>query len=219
MKKLFAILPALVLAGSLQLSAQSVTPHPNLTAPQAIPRDRYEDVDGSPYFNNDWNKGIIQLNKGITYKDVNVKFDEVTQQLIILYKDRTYRLAEPVNEFKLSDANGTQSHFMNGYGDNKKEFYEVLAQGSVGLLKSTAKHITKNTTYPLGSGLSKTVTADDKYYLYVNNAMISVKADARAILKVIGNKQDVLVNYIKNNSLNLKDQNDFAKLINYYNSI
>src|SRR4051812_14656957 len=97
MKKLFTLLTVFVLAGWLQLNAQIlVTPHPNLIAPRSATVDKYDVVDGSPYFNSEWTNGTIEFKKGLTLRNVDAKFDEVTQQIIVRHDGRTYRVAEPV---------------------------------------------------------------------------------------------------------------------------
>jgi hypothetical protein len=69
------------------------------------------------------------------------------------------------------------------------------------------------------SVISKAFKDNISYYLVIGNKAFPVKKEKRSILSALGNKQTELEAFIKANNLNLKNDDDLARLINYYNSI
>jgi hypothetical protein len=192
----------------------------------AMPTKIYTNVDGSPYLIDNWVKGSVKLANGKTYKDVLLKYDMVDGQLYFQHKpEETLTFVDPVKEFKLSYIESDMQQlklFRNGYpsiaGGNEKSFYEVLSDGTIQLLKHDAKSISEYKEYNSAT-VTKKFDDNIKYYLYNNNKLVAIKPDKKSILAAIPNKQPELDAYIKTNNLNLKKDEDLAKLIIYYNSL
>lgn len=183
----------------------------------AEPAPKYRDVEGSAYYNPYWEKGVVKLNDGRVYADVNIKFDQVEQALMFKTKSGdSVILEKPVAEFKIASRNTV---FRNGYNGNKNAYYEVLADGTTQLLKSTAKTINDVKAYPYGTGEVRSIKADDQYYLYKNNKLIRLKQNEASVLAAIGDKQPELTAYIRSSGLNMKNAGDLEKLMEYYNSL
>ncbi len=188
--------------------------------------DLYKDMNGSPYLFNDWVKGNIQLEDGTIYNNLNLKYDQVRELLIFLADDNTSkRFSAPVKAFTLTNADDKdwpRITFRNGFkaidGGNEKTYYEVLADGNTLLLKRTEKKIVDERA-PGSLIVSKQISATTKYYISSNNRISKIKKDKKSVLEVLGNKQSDLETYIKNNNLNLKEDADLIRLIEYYNTL
>jgi hypothetical protein len=188
--------------------------------------DLYKDMQGSAYLFNDWVKGNIQLEDGTIYNDLTLKYDQVRELLIFLADDNTSkRFSTPIKAFTLTNAddkNWPRITFRNGFkaidGGNEKTYYEVLADGNTQLLKRTAKKIVDERA-PGSLIISKQISATTKYYLNDSNKIVKIKKDKKSILEALNNKQTELETYIKNNNLNLKEDADLVKLIEYYNTL
>lgn len=215
------IIPGIfILLGSAKSYAQAVLPD---RTGQPLTTKSYTNLEGSPFLVNDWLNGMVKLGNGNTFKDVPLKYNELEDVLCFKSsKGEELMFAVPVQEFTLpvlKNGNLQQRHFRNGYtGGNPKAFYEVLSDGGVQLLKRSSKVIQEDKEYNSAT-VNQKIIESIKYYLLVADKMISLKKDKKFILNALGNKQEQLEAYITSNNLNLKDDNDLAKLINYYNSI
>jgi hypothetical protein len=184
---------------------------------------QYVDVEGSPYLIDDWAKGVIKLKDGRTYKNMDIKYDQIEDKLLFRNpKDyATLEFVEPIKEFTLSyiaDDIAYAKHFRSGYGLEKNAFYEVLADGGVEFLKQTQKSIKESHGYNSAT-ITKSIDADVKYYLCIAGQLRPVKKDKKSIFNALSDRQPQLEAYIKANNLNLKDEVDLTRLVVYYNSI
>lgn len=188
--------------------------------------DLYKDMNGSPYLFNDWVKGNIQLDDGTIYNNLNLKYDQVRELLIFLADDNTSkRFSAPVKAFTLTNADDKEwprITFRNGFkaidGGNEKTYYEVLADGNTQLLKRTAKKIVDERA-PGSLIISKQISATTRYYVNKGDRIIKIKKDKKSILEALSDKSSELETYIKHNNLNLKEDADLIKLIEYYNTL
>jgi hypothetical protein len=93
-----------------------------------------------------------------------------------------------------------------------------LPDGKVQLLKRFTKLLFES--QPIGSASKLQQFIDKtKYYLIINGKALQVKNDKKALLAALGDKQAQLEDYIKSNKINLKNDAQLGKLIDYYNSL
>jgi len=218
------MLQLLVMMSLCYVKGQIATPHNLSIGTSFIPsEDPYFNVNGSPYLNDEWGKGFVKLNDGESYRNIDIKFDELKQQVVIKGENElTYKFVDPVKEFNINyvvDGNVHKAHFIRGYGDNKNVFYEILADGSLLLLKSTDKKINSIPSFPAGSERSKAIQNTNDYFIVKDGKLLKIKPDEKSVLKAIGNNEAELSTYIKSNNLVLKHDADLVNLIVHYNSI
>lgn len=131
MIKRICMLQLFVMISLYYVKGQIATPH-NLSLGTSFIRseDQYFNINGSPYLNDEWGKGVVKLNGGKSYRNVDIKFDELEQQVVIKGEnDLIYKFVDTVKEFNINyvvEGNVHTAHFISGYGDNKNAFYEVL---------------------------------------------------------------------------------------------
>lgn len=184
----------------------------------------YVNLEGSPFFVNDWVNGSVTLANGSSFKNVQLKYNELEDVLYFKNgKNEEFMFAQPVQEFTLQipKTDGLQQHhFRNGYlaGSNAKAYYEILSDGKAQLLKRSSKVIQEDKEYNSATVTQKIIESI-KYYLFIDGKMNPVKKDKKSLFSILGNKTAELDNYIKANNLNIKDDDDLIKLINYYNSL
>jgi len=193
---------------------------------QLVKETDHSGIEGSPFFNDDWSTGLIMLADGRTFKDMILKYNIYTDE--VYFKDQngeTKSFSNPVSEFKLlSTGNGSSNSkdFKSGYanipGYTAKSFFEVLSEGAVQLLKKYRRVVSETTGIDLGT-VTKNFTDKESYYMIISGTATLVKKDKKSILALLNNKQIELETYIKAHKLDLKNDDDLAKLINYYNSI
>ncbi len=188
--------------------------------------DLYKDTRGSAYLFNDWVKGNVQLVDGTIYNNLNLKYDQVRGVLIFLSDDNNSKsFTMPIKAFTLTNAedkNWPRITFRNGFkpvdGGTLKTYYEVLVDGNTQLLKRTIKKIVDERA-PGSLIISKQISANDRYYINDNSRIIKLKKDKKSVLESLKDKQPELEIYINNNNLNVKEDTDLIKVIEYYNSL
>ncbi len=189
---------------------------------KAVLEKQYVDIKGSPYLNDDWSVGIVKMASGSTYKDMSLKFDQISGDLIFKNREgKTMGFADRVNEFRLADKNNVSRLFRSGYkpadANSENSFYEVLYDGGTVLLKDPKKNIVEHRSYNSSTAV-KSIVETPAYYLQINGQLVKIKKDKKSILSALGNPAQ-LDKYIQDNKLNLKEDADLAKLMLYYDSI
>ncbi|NEU10047.1 hypothetical protein GZH53_17105 [Flavihumibacter sp. R14] len=186
----------------------------------------YTDVQGSPYLADNWQKGTVRLANGKAYNDVELKYDQVAEDVIFKGSaGQELRFAEPVGEFRIQtiESFGTPGIlFRSGYkptdGATVKTFYQVLSDGETPLLKRSFKKVMENKPY--GSATTvKTFLDVNAYYLVKNGQPLKVKRDKKAIIAALGDYSAELENFISTNKLSLKSDSDLIMLFTFYNSL
>lgn len=186
--------------------------------------EKYKNVIGSPYLFENWTLGTAKTIDNATKKNVQLKYDEV-EDILIMKGDDNELFIFPVQvaEFSINDLeNNATRTFRSGFAAKKvstdKSFFEMIVDGKLKLLKKNHKVISQNKQY--SGAITKSIIDGVKYYL-VNNDNIPtvVKLDIKSISSMLPDKQIQFIEFAKTNKLNLKNQEDAAKLIAYYNTL
>lgn len=181
---------------------------------------QYVGVQGSPYLLDEWEVGRVRMQSGKVFLDVPLKYDLV-QNLLIFRSDagQEQLFLEPVVEFEIG-----RYLFRNGYkpidGASLSTFYQVLADGGTKLLKRTAKRVEEEVSYGSGPKV-KSIVGYEYYYLASddNSSLVKIKKDRRSVINVLKDKKIELNRHINEQGLDLRQDNDIAKLITFYNSL
>lgn len=188
----------------------------------------YTEVDGNPLLINNWVEGIIDFVNGKTVK-VKVKYDLVKDVLLFQNKSDTTAMyfIEPVKGFTLNNAFINESNilplvFNSGYpaidAQTPASFYQIIAPGKMQLLRHYRKAIRTDQAFNSAT-VTKTFAYTDFYYLYADNKIIRIKPSQKSILAAMANKSTEIQAYLKNNTVDYKNDAALAKLFNYYNSL
>lgn len=185
----------------------------------------YENVSGSPYLSPNWVMGKVVLSNTKVYNNINLKYDEIKDEVIFQGKDGNPMVVDNVTEFKLGPHDGVtdSTTFRNGfpvYKANKAtSFYEVLVDGNTKLLKKTIKIINSSREYNSAT-VDKNIVESVVYYLVNKKGEINlISKDKKAFLKVLSDKETELNSFISENKLNFKTEGDMTKLTIYYNGL
>lgn len=187
-----------------------------------IDQKQYENVNGSPYFTEEYDKGKVMLTNGNLYENVPLRYDLVADKLMFKSeKGQELEFTQPVLEFKLME---DQYVFRSGFApvDNhtSASFYQVLAgeeESQAMLLKNTDRLIREEKAYGTAN-ITKNIIEYANYYIAKNNQLTKVKSE-KDVLAALGGKEEQLKEYIKNNKLKVKNEEDMAALVKYYNSL
>ncbi|HTH81440.1 MAG TPA: hypothetical protein VL490_00810 [Mucilaginibacter sp.] len=183
----------------------------------------YTGLVGSPFYNKDWVKADVTLRNGIILKDTLVRYSDLKDQLYTCAPGNQYiTFHKAVIEFTIINQDATLSHFSIFPGNGKfadGAFFEVLSDGDIKLLKKNVKTISENRAGIGTAVFTRTVVDNIDYYLLINGKAIRIKKDKRSVEALLKNKKPELNAYLQANNLDLKKDDDLAKLINYYNTL
>ncbi|WP_461491376.1 hypothetical protein, partial [Pontibacter sp. HJ8] len=179
---------------------------------------QYVDVKGTPYLMDEWVTGSVKFNNGKLFEGVQLKYNQVEDELMFLDKAKNELLfVEPVLEFKIGER-----VFRRGYtsvdGASPMAFYEVLTDGKTQLLKRTTKKIHEELTYNSATKPKSFVESNTYYISKSENQLTKVKKDKKSVLNALNDKNAELESYFKTNRPDLKKDVEMAKLVEYYNS-
>ena len=180
-------------------------------------------VEGSAFFNEGWMKGLIVLNGGTEYKNLLLKLDLVENN--VHYQDENGReliAINPIREVVLIDTvSGDQYHFIHSaaltteLNKQEKGWYEILLRGNAKLYKFHKKHL--NESKPYGSAtFEQTIKDLPQYFVLNNGSMVRIKK-WKEITDVLNDKKAQLEKYISENNLAGKKDDDYIRVITYYN--
>ena len=187
----------------------------------------YEDVEGTPFWDEHWKPAILYFKSGAIYKLPKAKLNLYTSEVHYTNEKEGELVAETslidkIIFFDSKDSSKISAVFavLPDYIDNKPAgFYRVFNNGAYQLIL-LQKNLVKVSPYdPL---LGKNITSFfKKYYygLYNNGKTIPLKSlDKNSVLAAVPYNTSVQP-WIKNTKNKLKSEEDFTALLNYYNSL
>ncbi len=172
---------------------------------------QYTHVEGSPYLFEDWKAGVVRLKSGATYKDIMLKYDQVAEELLFRHNGQALTFVEPVIEFRFTGG----PLYRAGYGNS---FHEILSDGGTKLIRRKMKQVTENREYNSASVTRKFVEVE-ALFIVKGGEPVRVRKDKKSVLAALGDKTPQLENYIRSERLNLRQEADIARLVEYYNTL
>lgn len=177
-------------------------------------------LDGSPFILKSWAKGEVKFNNGKTLKNMVLNYDEIQDAAIFKGDDgKALYFTEEINEFNLNNR-----IFRSGFNPFKNftisSFYEVLVDGNVKLLKKNVKTISEVKEYS-ATTTKKVINENIGYYISKQNEIVQLKKkDLKTLIENLGpDKSTALIDYSNNNNINFKNEDDFKKIVAFYNSL
>ena len=221
MKRLLLLLVVLIsLKGSIMGQVDMPIHDPLTQKPYNI--DKYAGVNGSPFFFENWMKATIVTNKG-QYSLAQVKFDAYDNIIQFNQNDDLFEVSDQIVSFQLyakPEDNKPTYFFEKGFSGNglkSDQFVLVLVKGPVSFIRAESKALTD--VNQINVGLIKTFTNVTRWYIIRNNAAQLVRLNKSEILPLLSDKAEQIQAYISAQSLNMKKEEDFSKIIRYYNSL
>jgi hypothetical protein len=180
-------------------------------------------VEGTPYFTERWMKGNVLIEES-EYRNILLRVNILETSLEFMDgKGEAMVCTMPIKQVILKDSvKGAQYHFVHSSflpesSELKQSWLMELVSGPASLYKLEKKTI--NETRPYGSATTEQrILNTYGYFVSVNKELIRVKRTTD-IPELLVSKKSMLLDYIKSNKLNSKDEKDMVRLINYYNSL
>lgn len=185
----------------------------------------YNDVSGSPYVVRDWSEGVIRFNSGRVTDQFKIKFDCITNRLMLLFKGSSFASESKVKEFVLyikSGAGKDSMVFRRGFPGTKKAndetFYQVLVEGKTTLLCLHVKQITEEQQIA-SKVIYRRIRDEQEYYLLKDGMMTVFPSDKPSIVQMLHDQSEKIQQFINEQQIRFRNAEDFRKLIVYYNSL
>ncbi|MEP7255319.1 MAG: hypothetical protein ABI666_06055 [Ferruginibacter sp.] len=180
-------------------------------------------VSGTPYFNEAWMKGSLDLSDGHGYENLWLKLDLIDNSLLYLDAEGKEMIATSIikNVTLIDSVSGRKyefvhSSFINGTGKIAWGWYQVMVSGGVTLYKHAAKIINETKPYGLAT-YEQSIVTTNSYFLLADSVFSPIKK-ITALPHMLKNKKDELDQYISSKNLSGRSDADYATLITYYNS-
>jgi len=168
---------------------------------------------------NEFTPGTV-IYDGFLYKKVDLKYDLVADQLIMQHPSFGMGIIlnpKYVSSFTLSNHTFLRIPDNPANIKNQGQYYDALYQGQVSLV---VKRIKKISEVVGQDRVKRTVSAQNKYYLYKDSVYTQV-TNKKTLLKVLGNNLSKSQQFIRANKLNFRKdkENSMLSLVKFYDSI
>lgn len=178
--------------------------------------DPVKNIKGSRFVFKDFKKqGTIYMGDQV-FKVNGLNIDALNKDLVL----RVGKDSILVIEKNKVDSIGIDSHHFKKFIDNG-QFYEVLYENPhVSLLKMYDCQIKKGKVNVMkGTSENDSYKLSESYYLYQKKSLGGpFKLNQKTILNSLPDKQQKIKNYLKNNKLSLKREEDLIQLFKYLES-
>lgn len=183
------------------------------------------ETKGDVYLITDWALADITLtNSESVLSGYFVRVDLSTNNIELKVEDQIKVLVgNKVQSFILNDVLlghakyiNVQEYSLNGIKMNG--FFRVIEDKEWKLLeKTTLKLVKANYVASLDAGVREDRLIKEKtYFLAKENKLYEVRSSAKKFASQFGEKSDDLMKYIKGNNINLKQENDLRKLLEFF---
>lgn len=193
---------------------------------------RYEGMQGTPYFIDEWLSGKLVFTNGDAGKKSHLlKYNTQTKELLMKRPqgDSIIIFPNQITAFTIIDASKNVSYPFVKVENLKADggtvpvcFLMVLYKNKSSLLKYVSKNVLK-ANYQGG------YSADRRYDSYVDNSqyfirksdnsLVKVKVKKSSVLDALEGKKAEIEAYIKKENLSFKNDFDIAKVLSYYDGL
>lgn len=191
-------------------------------------KQKYINVTGSPFLFDEFKKSFLIFADGRKAKDIKTRIDVCSNEVHFLDDNNKeqFLLAGTIKEVAyidtLADGKIKVQQFVTNIPpvDNltEKDFFEILINGKIILLKSDKRKINEIKNEMSGE---KSSQFDDyiEYFVYTNGSIKRLKKDKDFISLFTVDKKEKMDAYLKEKKLSFKNVEDIKTFFAYYNSL
>lgn len=194
--------------------------------------DELEEINGGPYYNEEWSKGRILLKNGQELgKQWLFKYNTFQDELHVQLSSGLVKIPmkSQIKSFMILQ-DGKQHYFvssdLSGIRDSelKHTFLEVLHSERFTLLKKSSKHYeeVENDNFYCStcdnSSLSFFINSEKYYLKDKRSSFRKVRLNKASILKSFPNHKTMIVSYLKKHNIKLKTETELLDLLQYIES-
>ncbi len=189
----------------------------------------YEGIKGTPYLFDTWREGNIILKDSSLIKDINIKYNIYTDDVLYLNSKSGDSLIIDRHRIDAFEIKGDSSADLLLFSDirlkpgskDKSTFARVLYNGETKLLIKYIKVFIKadyKGAYTAGRRYDE-YTDNSQYYIMKDNELNRIKLNKKAITKVLADRENDVKSFIDKEGTDFDNENDVIKLLEYYDSL
>jgi hypothetical protein len=189
----------------------------------------YEGVKGTPYLFNIWKQGDIFLKDSSLIKDINIKYNIYTDDVLYLNSKSGDSLIIDRPRIDAFEIQGDSPADLLLFRDirlkpgskDKSTFARVLYDGQTKFLIKYTKNFIKadyKGAYTAGRRYDE-YTDNSQYYIMKDNELNRIKLNKKAIIKVLADRENEVKSFIDKEGADLDSENDVISLLEYYDSL
>jgi hypothetical protein len=183
-----------------------------------ITTNNYVEMEGSPYFPNDWISGSVQLKSGTPFAYNALRYNTISGVLEFLLNDKPYEVINPMSEFTLG-----MMLFRKGFQPVNEQtpnsFYQVLYDGKQKLLCFRAGGIYTESSYNSTTKTKKITISEDYYVQKVDGKLYPVKKNLKNILTLMDGKTEEVNTYCQKENIKIKSWDDVSRVLEYVDGL
>jgi len=176
-----------------------------------------KEIAGNPYLDRRFQKSYILKITGAEVKDLSLRYNLYSNNMEFEKDGKVLSLAVPaeIERIKMGEKTFIYARYMTSV-DVCAGFLQVLYDGSYQLLKKDRAIIKMPADKTNPADSLRFVKVDPLYYLRYGNGIAHLVYTQKTLIKALQPIQQNIVNYIKSNKINTKNE---AKLIDLLNLI
>ncbi len=184
----------------------------------AIYRLSEKDIKGSPYLNPEFTPGTVYTKKNVHYTQIPLRYNIYNDVIEFkLQNDSVYAISNPEIIRQIEIAGETFFYYRTAY--NKAGYFSLKHAGDVQLLSKY--NIGFKDAVPAGAYAQSTPPT---FQSKANTFFIKIKDEAPVSIakkndlkKIFGKQSNEILSFIKKEKLNIREEEDLIKLIEYIN--
>ncbi len=195
-----------------------------MTKIQGLDNTRGTEVEGTPFLSDNWYQGSITTTNGVTFTDIQLKYNLYREQLIFLNEksDESFLIdLGRLQEFSIYRLDTL--HFVRNdiLGKNfNTQFYQLLFSGPISLFKVQSKEILQfdsDSSSPTSS--PPRLITRSSLFLVKGDSYCELKNSRKKVISCFDDHKAEMENFAKKNKLNVNDEQDLVNLFHAYKVI
>ncbi|MGJ8665726.1 MAG: hypothetical protein ACSHW7_05125 [Patiriisocius sp.] len=230
MKNLFITIPVFLLftLGAFAQNMDNVQVEKSYISSQTTPVFKgYKNTRGSIYLNEEFQRGSILMDNQIVAANVGLRYNVNDEQMELLENlNSTSTVANVVTKdkkFSIIIGNKTFVYLPSPDTDTKDGYFIVLEEGkNLTLYNKVTKEFFEGTKSfnSYSRDVPDTFKEKEKLYISKNEGTLEEVANSKSKRrKIFSNNTEQIKSYIKEENLNIRNDEDFAKAIKYANTL
>ena len=190
----------------------------------------YEGVRGTPYLFNEWKPGNVYLRDNKLIKNVNIKYNIYTDDLLYLNStsgdsliiDRTM-----IWKFEIIDDTAGHIVVMEEVNikpekDDNAMFARILYNGRSKLILKHSKIFIRadyKGAYATGNKYDEYIDKRQYYLITDENNIHKIKLNKKSVIKLLPDKETKIKAFISSHRMAMDNENDIIRVLEYYDSL
>jgi hypothetical protein len=182
------------------------------------------EFEGSPYLNDEFEKGDVYYNNAWRFSDIPLRYNIYNDEME--YKEEDRATAYSIKPISLINAIVIKkdSFIVANYYEKRKPvacFFKILTSGKVDLLaKLEVEFEEAQPAKPFfAPEPAKFTRRDDKYYIKTSEYEVWKISNIKKLIEMIGEHEKELSQYAKKEKISAGNESELIRFISFYNSL